>query len=73
MFDPSAPQAARWRSWLTAALSDRGIPPNVKLEMRIRPHGEVPMARLLLDLNWTADDAERHARAVILVPLRRLV
>jgi tRNA-Thr(GGU) m(6)t(6)A37 methyltransferase TsaA len=72
-FDPSAPQAARWRSWLTAALSDRGIPPNAKLEMQIRPHGEVPLARLFLDLNWAAPDGERHTRAVVLVPLRRLV
>ena len=72
-FDPSAPQAAQWRRWLTTALGDRGIPPDAMLEMQVRPHGEAAITRLLLDLHWGAQDAERHAHVEVLIPLRRVL
>ena len=71
-FDPSAPQAALWRDWLTTALGDLGVPPDAMLELQIRPHGEAPVARLQLDLRWAVHEAGRHAHAEVLVPLRRI-
>ncbi len=73
MFDPSTPQAARWRRWLTDALGDRGIPRDATLEMQLRPHAEAPVGRLVIDLRWVAPDADRHAHAEVLVPLRRVL
>jgi hypothetical protein len=70
-FDPSDAQAARWRDCLAAALGDRGIPPDAALEMELRPHGEGASARLILDLDWAASDAGRHAHVEVLIPLRR--
>src|SRR5262245_37825456 len=72
-FDPAAPDAARWRAWLVGSLADRGVPPDTRLEMRLRPAGEVAFARLSLDAWWTAVDGDRHARADALIPARRLV
>ena len=69
IFDPSAPQAARWRGWLTVALADRGVPPDARLEMQLRP-GEGAIARLLLDLRWRARDTDGHAHVEVLIPLR---
>jgi hypothetical protein len=72
-FDPSAPQSARWRAWLNAALADRGIPPNASLEMQLRPCGEAPIVRLLLVLRWMTHDAPRHARSEVVIPVRRFL
>lgn len=72
-FDPSAAEATRWRHWLTAALAERDIPPDGVLELSLRPHGEVAMTRLCLDLDWAAADVERCAHAEVLVPLRRVL
>jgi hypothetical protein len=71
-FDPSAPAAARWRAWLGDALADRRIPPDASLELRVRPHGEVCLARMLIDLRWVEPDAERHAHAEVLIPIDRV-
>jgi hypothetical protein len=72
-FDPASPAAARWRSWMSATLGERGIPSDAMLELQIRPHGEAAIARLWLDLCWAGRDGERHAHAEVLVPLRRVV
>jgi hypothetical protein len=52
-------------------LGDRGVPPDATLEMQIRPNGEAAVARLLVELRWAAQDGQRHARAEVLIPLRR--
>ena len=59
-FDPTAPQAAHWRRWLTEAPGDRGIPPNAGLELQVRPSGGAAITRLQLDLRWAEPDAERR-------------
>ena len=71
MFDPSTPEAARWRTWLSKGLSDAGIPADAMLELQVRPVCGVSVSRVLLDLRW-GDDAERHTEAAVLVPHRRL-
>jgi hypothetical protein len=72
-FDPTAPQAAHWRQWLTGALGDRGIPPNAALELQVRPCGGAAITRLQLDLRWAEPDAERRAHVEVLVPIRRAI
>ena len=67
------PHAARWRRWLTAALGDRGIPPNSVLEMQIRPVGEAAITRLVVDLCWAEQHEERRAHVEVLIPLRRVL
>ena len=62
-FDPSMPEAGRCRRWLSAGLRDRGIPPDSRLDLALRPHGEVSVARLQLDLRRADADSERHAHA----------
>ena len=71
-FDPSAPESARWRAWLHGALGERGVPSDAMLEMRTVPHGEAPIARLVIELSWQGPDAPRHAQAEVLVPVRRV-
>ncbi len=48
-FNPGSPEAGRWRAWLSAALARSGIPGDARLELRLLPAGEAPMARLCLD------------------------
>src|SRR5262245_2721287 len=71
-FDPSAPGAARWRAWLDRALDERGVPPDAELAIRTVPHGGAAIARLVIELWWQEPDAPHHARAEVLVPLRRV-
>jgi hypothetical protein len=71
-FDPSATDAARWRSWLTSELGARGVPTDASLELRIEPVGEAPVARLSLDACWPTLDGRERVRGITLVPARRL-
>jgi hypothetical protein len=70
-FDPSAPDATRWRRWLMSALGDRGVPTDATIEMQQRPVFEAAVTRLLIDLSWAVGDGRRSAHAEVLVPLRR--
>jgi hypothetical protein len=38
-----------------------------------RPHGEIPAVRLILEVRWAGERVERHARAEVLVPHRRIL
>ncbi len=73
MFDPSSPNAARWRAWLDGALGERGVPTDAMLELRTVALGGAACARLVIDLSWLGPDTPRHAQAEVLIPLRRLV
>jgi hypothetical protein len=70
-FDPSAPDAARWRQWFTSALDDRGVPREATLEIGMRPVYEAGLTRWRIDLCWPEGAGQRTAHAEVLVPLRR--
>ena len=73
LFDPSAPEAGRWRSWLSEALVARGIPRDARLELQLIPVGGVPLARLVLEIWWARGGETNHARGEVLVSDRRLM
>ncbi len=72
-FDPAGPGSEHWRTWLTTSLTRHGVPPDARLEMALRPVGQVPVARLSLDAWWSTTEGDRHARAEALIPARRLL
>ena len=71
-FDPSMPEAGRCRRWLSAGLRDRGIPPDSRLDLALRPHGEVSVARLHSTSAGRTPTANGTPTPRVLIPLRRL-